>query len=364
MSTLKLLLVEDDQNEIKTFNNTLERYCSQFDKKVELTTKSTLEESQKALSNSFDGAIIDIKLNKDEDAGNKLIDDISKNYRIPVAVYTGNPDDVNNESGHIKVFKRGVGYDEPLNFLFEIYSTGLTKIFGGRGDIEQKMNRIFWNNVLPNLAAWKAHNAKGKDTEKALLRYIVNHISELIDEDVDEYFPEEMYISPVISSTIRTGGIVKKKNADEYYVVLSPACDLALHKGNFKTDRIMVCFIEKLEMSIVRSARADETTVIHPSDNAESRKSKTEKIEKAKRILWQLKRNNNSAHYHYLPKTILFHGGFVNFRKIETFLPSEFSKNFDAPSAQISSAFTKDVVARFSSYYARQGQPDFDDHIL
>lgn len=33
---------------------------------------------------------------------------------------------------------------------------------------------------------------------------------------------------------------------------------------------------------------------------------------------------------------------------------------FENPSVQISSLFLKDIVARFSSYYARQGQPDID----
>ncbi|MFQ2549269.1 hypothetical protein ACK305_18520, partial [Aeromonas caviae] len=39
---------------------------------------------------------------------------------------------------------------------------------------------------------------------------------------------------------------------------------------------------------------------------------------------------------------------------------AELSSQYDKPLIQISPAFVKDIVSRFSSYYARQGQPDID----
>ena len=38
----------------------------------------------------------------------------------------------------------------------------------------------------------------------------------------------------------------------------------------------------------------------------------------------------------------------------------DFSSSFEEPIIQVSMHFVKDIVARFSSYFARQGQPDFD----
>ena len=58
--------------------------------------------------------------------------------------------------------------------------------------------------------------------------------------------------------------------------------------------------------------------------------------------------------------TSLFEGGIINFRKVNTYKPKDFDSKFDKPLVQISMAFTKDIVSRFSSYYSRQGQPDFD----
>ena len=71
--------------------------------------------------------------------------------------------------------------------------------------------------------------------------------------------------------------------------------------------------------------------------------------------------NNKSAYYHWLPKTNFFEGGFLNFRKLSSLEIEQFQKKFRLPpKIQISPSFVKDIVARFSSYYARQGQPDID----
>jgi len=364
MRPFNLLLVEDDAGEINTFKDTLERYQDEHTIEINLVVATTSKESLEKLNDSFDGIILDLKLNRDDDAGNRILDVILNKFRIPVVVYTAIPTNVTAEysqSRRVKVFPRAsVLYDVPLDFLYDMFKTGLTDILGGRGQIEDAMNTVFWKNIIPHLETWKTYKLQGKNTEKALLRFIINHIVELLDEETEMYFPQEMYISPAISTTVlKTGCIVKKQNEDQYYIILTPACDLTLHRDNFKTDRIMVCLIEKTNMNAVRTLRTDLAIVILDLDDENTKKSKSEKIEKAKRALSQFQ-TNNTPYFHYLPQTEFFEGGFINFRKIETFKPSDFKRMFTNPITKISSAFTKDIIARFSSYYARQGQPDFD----
>jgi CheY-like chemotaxis protein len=331
MSTFNLLLVEDNDAEIKTFQDTLERYNAQKQREIVPTIAKNLRDSLIELKNSFDGAIVDIKLGQDEDAGNGVLKEILANFRIPVVVYTAIPANVPEEyNDFVKVIPRATElYDVPLDFLYAIYDTGLTRIMGGRGEIEIAMDKVFWKNILPQLNTWITYRSKGKNTEKALLRYIMNHIVEHVDQDAEKYFPEEMYISPVISASIKTGCIVKKPNEATYYIVLSPACDLALHNGNFKTERIMVCQIDLLE-----GYSKDQMT--------------------------NLQLNKLVLYKHYLPKINQFPGGCINFRKIETFEPIEFNQKFEKPIAQISNAFLKNIISRLSTFYSRQGQPDFD----
>ena len=104
------------------------------------------------------------------------------------------------------------------------------------------------------METWKAYCIQGKQTEKALLRYTVSHIVEALSNENEYSFPEEMYIAPPISKDIKTGSIVKKKSTEDYYIVLSPACDMAKHSGKYKTDHIMVCAIEDINKSLVVKA--------------------------------------------------------------------------------------------------------------
>ncbi|MEW5873412.1 MAG: hypothetical protein AB1894_29395 [Chloroflexota bacterium] len=99
---------------------------------------------------------------------------------------------------------------------------------------------------------------------------------------------------------------------------------------------------------------------ITDDDDESGKNKKSRKIDNAKSIMERLVRNSYCLYFHYLPKTEMFIGGFVNFRKIGTYNLSDFKRAYENPSAQISSAFIKDVIARFSTYYARQGQPDFE----
>ena len=102
------------------------------------------------------------------------------------------------------------------------------------------------------------------------------------------------------------------------------------------------------------------TIEILEDDDEITTNDKNRKKQNAEKLLTQLPQNNYSNFYHYLPQTSEFKGGIIDFRKIDTYKPTDFKSKFDDPDVQISIAFTKDIVARFSSYYARQGQPDFD----
>ncbi len=330
---MKLLLVEDNEQEIATFKATVKRYQREKNRLIELVETTNASDSFKVLDNSFDGALIDLKLGQSGYEGNDIIEKIASTYRIPVAILTGHPRNAITGISLLRIYVRGeTGYDEILDFFFQVYDTGLTKIFGGRGYIEEAMRRIFWRNILPRFSSWQKHVANGQTTEKALLRFTVSQLFELLDDDESYFYPEEMYIIPPLSENFRTGSIVKLKELSTWYVILSPACDLVLRAdGKPKTDSILACQIESLSETGLN-----------------------------KSVLTGVVKNSHTPYYHYLPPTEQFPPSLINFRKVETFPVLDFSANFEKPFAQISMAFVKDIVARFSSYYSRQGQPDFD----
>ena len=59
LPSFNLLLVEDNEKEIKIFQDTLERYIAEQGRPVDVTITTNSEDALMQLSNTFDGAIVD-----------------------------------------------------------------------------------------------------------------------------------------------------------------------------------------------------------------------------------------------------------------------------------------------------------------
>jgi hypothetical protein len=345
MCDLKLLIVEDNDQDL----NTCRDYVNDFKRKnlcnIELIVCKTIEEAFQKLDMTFDGAIIDIKLDTQGtgDEGNIVLNKIREAHlRIPVAVFTATPGSVEEVPGYIGIFKKGSHgpqYKDLLLQFLDIYNTGLTRIMGGRGKIEDFLGRVFNENLMPEQYRKKWIEYGRKDTsrtERALLRYALNHLFQLLDEDDDKYFPEEFYLTSPLNPGIKTGNIAIDKERQLKFVVLNPACDLVIRgDGKMKTDKILIVEIDTQEVVFTKySSTKDQENLL---------------------------KNNLTTYYHWLPKTDFFDGGFVNFRKLFSLEIDEFNAKFGKPIVQISSPFVKDIVSRFSVYYARQGQPEIEN---
>ncbi len=351
MNSIRLLVVEDDPQDIGTCRSTVERYRDEKQREVELVECKDVDEAFGKLDNTFDGAIIDLRLGDDGDEGNQVIQRIKeRQYRFPVAILTGTPTSADPEFLYIGVFKKGdpgAGYDDLLDRFWRIHDTGLTRILGGRGIIESRLSAVFWRNILPQIEKWEAYGqANSTRTENALLRHTLNHLIQLIDEDIERYFPEEFYLFPPPSENLRTGSILNDKESDQQFAVLSPDCDLVVRSdGTRNTDRIL--FVEIVSPKVLFDWFGSDA----PSALGRDRKD----------TLVRALENNGPRYYHCLPETDFFSLGFLNFRRVSTMGVDEIKQKFDLPpKVQISPPFVKDIVARFSSYYARQGQPDID----
>ena len=354
MAEIKLMIVEDADSDLEVCRTSVERYQTQknnagVDLFINLTECKTVDDALQKIDNSFDGAIIDLKFPSGDDKGKEVWEKIRDSFfRIPVIILTGTPGsiDVGDRPYLISVLKKGEAdyQTDILDTFLDIYNTGLTRIIGGRGKIEQTLSEVFLKNLLPQLEKWKNYGQSDTQrTEKALLRFTLNHLVQVLDDDEDQCFPEEVYIYPPLSNDLKTGSIIKKKDGEDLCVVLSPACDLVIRNdGNFKTDHILLVAIE------------EANTIINTVLNGIANRGKKEN--KLKNVFG----NNYTDYFHWLPETDFFIGGFLNFRKITTCTKDELADIYDLPHIQISPHFVKDIVSRFSSYYARQGQPDID----
>ena len=295
MRQLRLLIVEDNPRDLETFKDSIKRYGHEKNRDIEIVECQDLDDALSKLDNSFDGAIIDLKLTQQGDEGNQVIEKIVESFlRIPAAIFTGNLGSLNENLNEkimlIGIFAKGeTGHDEILDKFWDIYNTGLTRIMGGRGQIEKRLNEVFLKNLLPQINTWIDYGtADPERTEKALLRYTLNHLFQLLEGAEERCFPEEVYLHPPVSNRVTTGSIVKSEN--QWFVVLSPACDLVVREksGKFNTEHILLAEIENID------------TVLGGS------KSKS----RVKELC-----TNRRTYCHWLPQTDFFEGGHSQFQK-------------------------------------------------
>jgi CheY-like chemotaxis protein len=353
MSEFSLLIVDDDAQDRRNCSNAVKDYNSENETKIQLVECASVQEAIAELNNSyFDGAIVDMRLADNGDEGNEVLHQIRDQLRrIPIAVVTGTPDSVDGiDVPIVGVYIKGeTSYADVVNTLLEIYCTGLTKIMGGKGIIEKCLTDIFINNLLrpESMPRWIYYGQGDSErTEQAMLRHVVNHLIQHLDDGTNKSYPEEFYIYPPISKAIKTGSLVRNLGSGAHFIVMNPACDLEQRDtGSCNTDRALLVEIESLQ-NIFPNFKWDELSKNNIADLA------------------KVYKNKKSLYYHCLPRTDFFQGGVANFRNISTYTGDDMKVTFSEPEVQVSHAFLKDIVSRFSSYYARQGQPDIDHDLF
>ena len=347
MSALQLLLVEDDAATVEQYKEVLEDYVKEHDRQTAMRVETTLDDAKLTLDGSIDAAIVDLNLGGGTTDGGEVIDELKKHFRVPVAVLTATPADADDVPPVVEVFTKGEhGFDEVLDRLWSIYEIGLTKIMGGRGLLEDRLNRVFLKNLLPTIDVWVGYGEKDRErTEKALLRYALGHLVADLEGDETPCYPEEVYLAPPLEDSLQTGTLVQRKEGKTCHVVMTPACDLVIRKG--KCDLVFRNGKCESDVVVVVAEVVPEATLF--SDlNVNARRKK------------RLKRNSDAYRFHWLPECYTIKGGFVDFRRLEAVTLDEFEKTFLRLNARVAPSFIKDIVSRFSTFYARQGQPEID----
>jgi hypothetical protein len=368
---MKLLIVEDDSKQMQRYTDSIDGFNERESVTIEPVFKGDLASGLAALGcDDYDGAIVDLRLSSSDAAeGNRIIREIRQRKRFPVCVLTGYPNDL-DEDLHDEMQKkpnlffwlekRDRGVSEVLVRLATIYSSGVLRIVGSDGIIEQALTVVFWTHLAKTLSFWSKQAEPGPKRQARLLRFVLTHLLQKLEVgesgDLDDYYPDEMYIIPPMREEWQTGDIAVRKRDDTKFVVLTPACDLAQSKAKNIQIVQIEHFGEGIMASLVGAWRSSKQKV--DSDNTSA--DETVAFEAASAELMRIMGNGYSARYHFLPPCQTFAGGLINFQKINSYTFKEFGSEF-VKEGTLAPSFVKDVVARFATYYARQGQPSFEN---
>lgn len=342
MNVLKIAIVEDELEAISTFERSCKVYARKNeDLQIELVKCTNIAEFKSKLEDviNCDGIVIDMKLSSvdAEESGVTIIDFFSENkIIIPTVILTGTEDIALDNHPLIDIKIKGkIEISEILENFIQIKNTGIIDIIGGKGVIKNYLYNVFHKNINKQKDSWFNHAKNDSErTRNALLRHTINHLNQYIDEENNEYFLQEMYIYPPIAQKIKPGSILNNLNDNKDYIVLTPACDLAQEKAHC----ILLCEIISPKKLIAT-------------------KIKGEGKSKARQSLLKTFTTNANPNFHFLPPMFDFLGGFVDFASVISVSPQECKEKYSNTKIQISNSFISDIVARFSIYYSRQGQP-------
>lgn len=347
---MKLLIVEDDKATIQSYEDNIESFNKSIDFEITPVIKDNIETAKKALTSpEYDAAIVDLKLSSNTTVleGIEIVNDIYNKLRFPVFIVSGSIGQVEyEENTFLKKRSRDGDFKDILNEITAIYNTGITKILGRSGQINDYLNKIFWNHLSNSLDVWVNDSSRSpEDKQKSLLRYTLLHMLEYLDEN--NVHPSEFYLTRPVKENLSTGDLVLLNG--NRYVVLTPACDFVYRSSGDRN--IRKAFLLK---------------IIELNDHFTNLEESIQKKEISKTLQGKLEKiiTNNKPYYHFIPKHSAINAGIIDFQDklsipIEDIEAGIKNKEIDR-FATITLPFLKDLIERYSSYYARQGSPDFN----
>jgi CheY-like chemotaxis protein len=364
MKQLKLLIVDDDPSQLQLLLDKIKEKNVDLKKEdIEITTETftTGEEAiVKVTSNDYDVAVVDLKLSGDlkKTDGNDVIKEIKSKMRFPIFVLSNFPQDIDPIFEHeTDVFKIKERSSTDLGTLVDelviIYKSGISKLFGLDGKLDvlvtQALSELFWERIA---VSWNYLIKKIPDSS-VRLRIISRQLSSILKEKMeindlgfDKTEPFEMYMIPPLKKHIYTGDIVEK--SENFYIVLTPACDiLPREEGKPKVNFILVAELVELKKHDYLS---DCWVGGKFSDAGKNKQVITNIIQ------------NKKAEYHFLPPFNKSMGYVINFTNIFSIKYDELKlENGYKIIASVMEPFMKNIISRFTNFYNRLGQPDFDE---
>lgn len=219
------------------------------DYELQIVSAGNFDEGMKLLQDDdFDLIILDLCIGnaaKESDkVGEKVFEMIKDRAFIPVVFFTGLPEYVRHlESDIVRVVGKKEGYDALFKQIDFVLATNFLQLKGEiNGLIRDGLKSYFWNFVHPNK---KMIDEIQKD-KVSLKHILIRRLGKILaadalqqaaqDENLKDGFihPMEFYIYPPLTGEFETGDILLCKKTGQYYVILTPACDLILRVDDKK----------------------------------------------------------------------------------------------------------------------------------
>lgn len=339
---INIIIVEDDIDQQKMYKDCIDEFNKE-DAEYEIEVfqfKDDSEVPNTLYNHRIDAIIIDLNWGNGSlvAEGSMLVDKIREDCRVPIFIISGNLGLFESDYEETIIFKKyqrdSVDFEQVLEEIKELYRTGYTKAIGNGSKLDKMIGEVFWQHMSKVIAHWKDFDEEIK--VQRMLRFAATRINEMLTkngEDKHDYYDAvEFYITQSENKKIFTGDIINYES--EQYIVMTAACDIE----NDKSDYVVLCKIDNEILNDIYTGLKEDNT---------KAKSNFDGYIK-----------NNKQRYHLLPPCDLFPSGAVDFQCIKSVPKNEIESL--KSDISINPVFVKDIQARFSHYYGRQGQPQLN----
>lgn len=364
MTEWRILVIDDDPEiceQVKEFieatngedsNNTYHVLTeTNFDKSLDL-----LE------SHRVDFVILDVRGNDipleqdidvNDESGIRTLNQIKNRRFVPVIFYTGLAHKVKDlETPLVRVLGKGVELPELISEVKKILDTGIPALNRALiRHVEEQQRNYMWEFVANNYENF------GDTDDKASLAYMLarrlavslsgSGIEKFIEElgettaikvNEDKVHPMQYYVFPPLENPNQLAGdIFKKKDSDDYYVLLTPSCDLVQCKAEW----LLISKCTKLIESPEYKKWLDDG-----------------KDKNLNRLLLN-NRDGQRERYFFLPGVLTLPDLIVDLQQLTTIDVTTLNENYDRI-VSLDSPYAETLLEKFSRFFGRLGTPDLD----
>lgn len=366
---INLLIVEDDQPIITSWQQKIQLYNIEETKKYEISADyvDNLTDASNLISQSkFDVIVIDIRLknstnqiNKD---GNLVVEDAISRTTSLIAVCTAEPNTVAQsieKNDLIHIFQKGLAgnsiVDQCIEWL-ELEENLLTTVQNMRYNVEKEMAALFSRSIWPRWSYWFADSSLDT-TGAALTRHMATHLhaSFLLDADLSAH-PEEYFFIPPLQDKLDTGDIIFQNG--KFEIVVTPRCDMVRSKSKTPTYQLVSLEDKSIKWRELLAELATKKKAGNPN-----------KIAVASSNLKKFTNHNGETGGHFIQSFRLkindeeqsFGPFYAQFNQLRSILRNEENTAFllDKRIASLSNEFVPSLVERLGAYFSRIGTPDY-----
>lgn len=348
---VSLLVVEDNETEVREWEKEVERRNVDKDKPFEIEVTfadSKLTAERMIQTHRFDAAVVDLRLKLEgtgqghNNDGNEVVRTLASGEMAAVAVFTGQRTEAEEfDSPNIDILVKGEGLDVAFKWLAK-HSEIIFAVRKAGKIIANDMALTFHRSIWPRWQQWNQGVDGPKNFELPLARHLVSHVYTQLLQRSEKVHPEEhYYVPPIPNSEVSTGDLIRNSSG-EIEVIITPRCDAA-HPGKTKTLQLAACLDISKEWNglLVANTPASQSTIK------------------------QWKQHDRKEVQHFIQAMTLEPGKslgpwFVRFDRIRSIdLGSDECKELKTLRfASISSDFLPSLVQRLGAFFSRIGTPD------